>query len=124
MKKTRYRLPRILAILFTAFVSLFALDVFGEGYSFWETIGAFLIHLIPSLLLVVATIIAWKWEFIGGLLFIGWGLFFIGLGLVMALRFHDLYPLVGAAPIFTPPIIIGILFMVQSIHFRKSRRRD
>jgi hypothetical protein len=27
--------PRLLSILFAIFISLFALDVFGEGYGFW-----------------------------------------------------------------------------------------
>jgi hypothetical protein len=32
--------PRALAILFIAFMSFFALDVFGEGYGFWRTLIA------------------------------------------------------------------------------------
>lgn len=31
-------LPRILAILYIAFISMFALDVFGGGYGLWGTI--------------------------------------------------------------------------------------
>ena len=40
VKRTLFWAPRILCILFAVFVSLFALDVFGEGYGFWETILA------------------------------------------------------------------------------------
>ena len=39
--------PRVLACLFAIFVSLFALEVFGVGYGFWETSLAYLIHLVP-----------------------------------------------------------------------------
>jgi hypothetical protein len=31
-----YWAPRLLGILFSLFVSIFALDVFGQGYGFWE----------------------------------------------------------------------------------------
>ena len=66
--------PRILCIVFALFLSLFSLDVFGEGYGFWETLLALLIHLVPGLaapapalvLLSVATVLA----SVGGDLFI------------------------------------------------------
>jgi len=77
MKNLLYWTPRVLVILFTAFISLFALDVFAEGYTFWETLVALFMHLIPSFLLIIAIVIAWKWERIGGLLFIGLGLLFL-----------------------------------------------
>jgi len=41
---------RILALLFAAVVSVFALDVFGEGYTFLQTILALTMHLIPTAL--------------------------------------------------------------------------
>jgi hypothetical protein len=34
--------PRVLSLLFALFVSLFALDVFGQGYGFWQTTLALL----------------------------------------------------------------------------------
>ena len=65
--------PRVLSILFALFVSVFALDAFNEGEDFWKMVRAFLIHLIPAALIVVALVIAWRWEAIGGLLFIALG---------------------------------------------------
>jgi hypothetical protein len=69
--------PRILCILFAVFVSLFALDVFGEGYGFWETVLAPLMHLIPTIIVVFMLLIAWRWEWIGGILFIALGMLYI-----------------------------------------------
>jgi hypothetical protein len=69
--------PRVLAILFAAFISIFALDVFGEGYSFWETIVALVMHLVPTAVVLVALAIAWRWQRVGGLLFIALGLLYI-----------------------------------------------
>jgi hypothetical protein len=40
VEKVLFWSPRVLGILIAIFISLFALDVFGEGYSFWETIIA------------------------------------------------------------------------------------
>lgn len=45
--------PRILCLLFAVFLSLFALDVFTEGYGFWKSILALLIHLIPTWIVLV-----------------------------------------------------------------------
>ena len=76
-KKLLYWTPRILSIIFAVFISLFALDVFSEGFSFWETVLALVMHLIPTYLIIIAIIVAWKWEIIGGGIFIALGLFYI-----------------------------------------------
>ena len=64
--------PRILGILFIAFVSMFSLDVFGAGYSPWETLVAFTMHNIPSFVLIACVILAWRWPWVGSLGFLAW----------------------------------------------------
>lgn len=76
LKQILFWTPRLAGILFVLFLSLFALDVFGMGYSLWETLAALFVHLIPSILLAIAIALAWKWEWIGAALFIGWGIFY------------------------------------------------
>ena len=76
MNKILHWLPRILCILAIFFVSLFALDAFGPGMTLWQQIGGFLIHLIPSFILVILLVVAWKWELIGGGVFLLVGLGF------------------------------------------------
>lgn len=61
--------PRALSLLFAGFLSLFALDVFGAGYGFWETLLALAIHLIPSALILLVAALAWRWEWLGALAF-------------------------------------------------------
>ncbi|MBT8259738.1 MAG: hypothetical protein KJN82_00360, partial [Bacteroidia bacterium] len=61
--------PRILCILAILFLSLFALDAFGHEKSFWKQLLDFVIHLIPSFILLIILIISWKWELIGGIVF-------------------------------------------------------
>jgi hypothetical protein len=69
--------PRILCLLFAAFISMFALDVFGEHRGFWQTALALLIHLIPTAILLLALAVTWRWEWVGGLLFPALGALYI-----------------------------------------------
>jgi hypothetical protein len=81
-KRALFWVPRALSIVFIAFLSIFALDVFDEKLGFWQTLLAFLIHQIPVFVLILVLILAWKWEWIGtalygllGLLYIVWIIF-------------------------------------------------
>jgi hypothetical protein len=106
MKKTLFWLPRILTIIFILFISMFALDVFSE-YTFPLVLGALFMHLIPSLILVGLLIVAWKWEKLGGILFIllaiGFFIFFKG--------YEDI---ISALITTLPALIVGILFLINS----------
>lgn len=64
---------KILIALYIIFISLFALDELGIGRS---TVG-FIIHLIPTAILILATAILWKWPKIGGSIFILLGIFYV-----------------------------------------------
>jgi hypothetical protein len=98
--------PRILVFLFAIFVSLFALDVFGEGRGFWETVLALLIHLIPTAIILIALVISWRWELIGGILFIGLGLWYI-------LESGGKAPWSVYALMAGVPFLVGVLFLVN-----------
>ncbi|MBN1303607.1 MAG: hypothetical protein JXA13_04165 [Anaerolineales bacterium] len=111
-KRTLWWLPRILGILFIIFLSLFAFDVFGEGYGFWETLLALIIHLTPSIVLIIVLLLAWRWEWIGTLAFVGAGFLY----LVMAKSQHwSAYLLIGGIP-----MLIGVLFLTGWFAKKKS----
>jgi len=102
-----YWTPRILGIIFAVFISIFALDVFGE-YKFPEVLIALFMHLVPTYLVLGALLVAWKWEKIGGILFLGLGLFYI----IMSWgRFPGMTYLIISGPL----IVIGTLFLINSI---------
>ena len=63
--------PRVICIAFAIFLSLFALDVFNEGYGFGKTLLALLIHLVPVYIVLLVLAIAWRWEWIGAAGFAG-----------------------------------------------------
>ncbi|MEY2818713.1 MAG: hypothetical protein RL275_2176 [Chloroflexota bacterium] len=107
--------PRISGILFILFISLFALDIFDAQLGFWGTIVGLFMHLIPSMLLAIAVFIAWKREWFGALLFIGWAVWYVSF-----MRGFDwiAYLLIAGLP-----ALIGLLFLVGWI-FRKQIRAE
>jgi len=110
--KMIHGLPRIICILAILFISLFAFDAFEHGITIWQKIGAFLRHLIPSFILLIFLIIAWKWELIGGIIFIT-----IGLGFSPYIFMHNFQSvalsLLGIACINMPFFLVGILFLIS-----------
>ena len=118
MKKTVkffYWLPRIICILAILFISMFAGDAFEHGETFWQKLGAFFMHLIPSFILLGILILAWYREFWGGVIF-------IFIGLVMTPFVFDInYDMNGSVwttigvlmTITFPFIVVGILFLVS-----------
>lgn len=69
--------PRALGVLFALFLSLFALDVFTPGISFWKALTALLIHLVPVYVALIALAIAWRWEWVGAILFFSLAVFYL-----------------------------------------------
>ena len=114
-KKFIYWLPRILGILFALFISIFALDAFGEGIPFTEAVVGFLIHLIPTYIVIAVLLIAWKWEWVGGTLFVFAGFFYI----FGANNMHwSAYVVIAG-----PPILIGILFIIAHFSSKSTHRK-
>ena len=106
LKQALFWAPRILGILFAIFISVFALDVFGQGYGLAETVLALGMHLIPTGILLVVLMLAWRWEWMGGILFPGLGLLY----LVTAWGQFDWSAyLVISGPLF----LEGILFLIS-----------
>ena len=114
VKRLLFWTPRILCILFAVFVSLFALDVFGEGYGFWGTMLALLMHLIPTFVILIVLAISWRWEWVGGIMFIALGVLY----LVMSWgRFHWSAYLLISGPLF----LVGVLFLINWLYRAELR---
>jgi len=111
--------PRIICILAIVFISLFALDSFGPDLTIWQQIVAFLIHLIPSFVLTALLIVAWKWEFTGGIIFTLIGLGFSPLIFLHNYKMnHSVWMSISIVVIINIPFVIaGILFILS--YFKK-----
>jgi hypothetical protein len=106
VKRLLFWTPRVLCIAFALFISLFALDVFGEGYGFWKTVLALMIHLIPTVVIVAVLAVSWRWEWIGGILYILFGALYI-------VEVWGRFPWVTYLVISGPLFLIGVLFLIN-----------
>jgi hypothetical protein len=116
-KRALFWTPRVLCMLMAAFLAMFAADVFNEGYGFWGTAFALLMHLLPSTILVlVVLVISWRWEWIGAVLFSAMAVFFI-------VYFWGNGPWYAFAGISGPLFLIGILFLLNWRYRAELRAR-
>ncbi len=118
MKKERNKflfwIPRIIVIIYSIFISLFALDVFNEGRPFWETTLALFLHLIPTGVVLLSLMISWKWELIGALLYPAMGVFYI-------IWAWGKFPVPTYFILSGPVIIIGLLFFLSWNHGQRLK---
>ena len=112
--------PRILCIAAILFVSLFALDAFEPGLPLGDQIKGFLIHLIPSFVLLVILLLAWKRELAGGILFILIGLVMTPVIFTGNYRVNESIwlSLLIVLTITIPFLVVGILFVLS--HHKKN----
>jgi hypothetical protein len=123
MKKTSgflFWTPRILVILAILITGLFAMDFYSPNYTFWQNVVSLIMNLLPSIILLVLLLIAWKWEMAGGVLVLVAGLAFSIFVFILNLRrTHSVWTSLEIVLFICFPIVIaGILFLLG--HFRNS----
>ena len=103
---------RILLIIMILFFALFSLDVFEEGKGIWEMLADFLGHNIPSFVMIIILIIAWRNELIGGILLM---LGVLGFGIFLYFKIDHVTNMLGI------PFLIGALFVVNYYFLGKKQ---
>jgi hypothetical protein len=96
--------PRVAAMMIIFFMSLFSLDVFGMGASPLEVLGTFLMHNIPSIVMVLFLVFAWKRPVVGFVVFLIAGVAFT----IFFVR--DFYALQNLLLFVLPILLIASLF--------------
>lgn len=115
VKPLLFWLPRVLTILFALFISLFALDVFGEGLGLLRTVGALLVHLIPTAVILLLLAVAWHREWVGALAYVSLSVLYL---VIAWERFHwSAYAVISG-----PLLLIGLLFFLG--WFDRARQRS
>lgn len=105
-RRTLFWAPRVLTVAFALFLSLFALDVFSQGYGFREAVLALLMHLVPSFLVLIFLAVAWRWPRIGGLVFLALG---------AAYAVDQIDEPVAVLGISGPLFLVGLLWIVSGL---------
>jgi len=104
--------PRVLSLLFIAFLSIFALDVFSE-YHGLAVLPALFMHLLIPLILLIAIIAAWKWDIVGAIVFFIFALYYVWM--VGLDRHWSWYVSISG-----PAVIIGGLFLLNWLQKKKE----
>jgi hypothetical protein len=99
-------------IVFILFLTMFSLDVFDMEGTLLEQLGGFVMHSIPSLILVVVLLISWRNPLLGGVLT-------LASAAALMLRFR-LWTILEFATMILPLIVVGILFIVAHFAGRKQ----
>jgi len=86
-----------------------------EGRPFGEALLGFVIHLVPTYVVLLALLISWRWEWVGAVLFIGFSLFYLFSAWG---RFHW----AAYVTISGPAALTGILFGIG--WFRRGEIRE
>jgi hypothetical protein len=102
-----YWAPRIMTIIFILYISMFSLDVFDMDLGFWGTIVGLFMHNIPSFVMIVLLIVAWKHEWVGAIGYIALALLYI---ISAASRVNLLMALSWSLTIAGPAILLGALW--------------
>jgi hypothetical protein len=96
--------PRVVTIIIIFFITLFSLDVFEMDASLLELLGGFLLHNIPSIVLLILLLIAWKRPEVG---FVG---FLVAAVLITMLFVRDIFALSNVILFVLPILLIACLF--------------
>jgi len=105
---------RVLALAVCLFLSVFALDAFGTGTTLSEAMPDFAIHLAPVVLLLGVVAVAWRWEWVGGVVFTS-----LAAGYAYFARDHVSWILAISAPL----LIVGALYLWSWLSDRGLRPR-
>lgn len=95
---------RILGLVVCLFFSLFALDAFGGGRTFFQALPGYLIHVAPVLALLGVVLLSWRWEWVGALVFT-----VLAAVYAYAARLHPSWILAISGPL----LLVGVLFFAS-----------
>ena len=103
--------PRIVGLLVSLFIGMFALDAFSEGKPFFQALPDFLVHLIPACVLLAIVGASCRWPWIGAITFTGLAVLY---ALTMSKGRLD-----WMLTISGPLLVVGALFLWSSVQHKR-----
>jgi hypothetical protein len=97
---------------FILFLTMFSLDVFEIEATLLEQLGGFVMHSIPSLVLVAVLLVSWRNPLLGGILT-------LASAAALTLRFR-IQGITELATLVLPLVVVGILFIAAYLVSRKQ----
>lgn len=110
-----YWSPRVLSVLFAAFLSVFAFAAAADGHGTQATVVHFVTQLVPTLLVLAALGVAWRWPRAGAALFLAMSLAYV----VVA---WGRFPVSTYVVITAPMLLTAALFLAEWRHARTRGR--
>jgi hypothetical protein len=120
-----YWTPRILGLVFVAFLMLFSLDVFDSATTASDIAIGLFMHNIPALILLAVVIIAWRHELVGAIVFALFSLWYITqLAVTVAMNpgtdMNAGMAIAWSLQISGPALLTAILFFIG---WRRKRKK-
>jgi len=104
--KTLNRVAKVLIVIYAIFLSLFSLDAFTGEAPWYMQLGGFLIHLIPTYIVIALAVLAWRNAKTGGIAIIVFGIIFT--------LYYRVYNPVTFMMLSFPLFLTGLLFLLGS----------
>jgi hypothetical protein len=101
-------IPRILGIVVSLFIGMFALDAFARGEPMGQVLGEFVMHLIPAFILLAAVAASFRRAWIGGVTF-------TALAVIYAVTVPN-WRVDWLLAISGPLMLVGVLFLWSWFH--------
>lgn len=108
-------LPRLLALLHSVFIGLFAFDVFDLDIGLWQSLLAFAIHLIPSLAILAVLIVSWRRPLVGAA-------GFLLLGVLFFWRLYDPRDGIAFLYLLVPSVACALLYLCEWFSIRNRSK--
>jgi len=100
------RIAKVLIVVYAIFLSLFSLDAFTGSAPWYMELGGFLIHLIPTYIIIALAVLAWRNAKMGGIAIIVFGIIFT--------LYYSIYDLATFMMLAFPLFLTGALFWLSS----------
>ena len=99
--------PRLVAVAVSLFFAIFSLDAFDPATPISQALADFMIHLIPTALVLIVVVLSWDAEWIGAVAFTG-----MAVAYAVAARAHPTW----IAAISGPLLLVGALYAWNAMH--------